>query len=128
MKNLGERIKHYRQKKEWNQSIAANLLGLSIPAYSKIETNKTIVSVSRLRQLANLFKVPISTLAGETSANNQNHEIEVLNKKLAEHAEHVLVLQLKIIELYEELREVESNETINRQLSLSNTNGEPNIY
>ncbi len=52
MITIGEKIKHFRLKKDLSQESFAELLGISLQAYNKIETNKTRVDIDRLQQIA----------------------------------------------------------------------------
>jgi transcriptional regulator with XRE-family HTH domain len=52
MITVGEKIKHFRLKKDLSQEVLAELLGISLQAYNKIETNKTRVDIERLQQIA----------------------------------------------------------------------------
>ncbi|MBG6234021.1 transcriptional regulator with XRE-family HTH domain [Pedobacter sp. CAN_A7] len=124
MNNLGERIKHYRHKKEWSQSIAANLLGISIPAFSKIETNITIVTIVRLRQIADVLEVPINILLGDVFGNKHNTEIAALEKSLTEQASRLLALRYKIIALHDELQEIKSNKFMDKQVAHPNVDSD----
>ncbi len=45
---LGDKIRKFRQLKDYSQESMAIALGLSVTGYAKIERNETNVTVSRL--------------------------------------------------------------------------------
>lgn len=59
---LGNKIKALRQKYYKNQASVAEKLGISIPAYSKIETGITDINYTRIKQIADLFQIPAANL------------------------------------------------------------------
>jgi len=68
---LGTNIRSLRQKLGWNQAEAAKRLQISTPAFSKIETGITDISISRLNELADIFQVDVASIiapAGERSS------------------------------------------------------------
>lgn len=62
MYNIGSNIKALRIKKGWTQAAVSKYLKISIPAYSKIETNITDINYSRMTQIATLFDVTLEQL------------------------------------------------------------------
>jgi len=106
MKNIGARMKEIRIAKKWAQSVVAHSLQISIPAYSKIETNITDCSVKRIQQIADIFNVPIKILI-EGDLDTEHLSVKtVLENKLAENKEYLAALKTQLIALYEELRQV----------------------
>ncbi|HEY0176788.1 MAG TPA: helix-turn-helix transcriptional regulator [Pedobacter sp.] len=107
MKNTGKNIKKLRLKNRWNQAQVAKKLGISVPAFSKIETSATDVNISRLRQIATLFEVSIQELIAEEGEEDpqlkNTGEIMVLNNQLQEMEKEIILLQKKLIDLYEEV-------------------------
>lgn len=69
--NIGQNIRKVRELKNLTQSYIARQLGISVAAYSKIERNKTNVSLQRLQQIADI-------LGTETTAILNFNEQEVL--------------------------------------------------
>src|SRR3569833_2536194 len=61
-KSIGKSIRILRHQHGWSQEDIANRLGISIPAFSKIETGVTDVNLSRLDQIANIFEVSVVQL------------------------------------------------------------------
>jgi transcriptional regulator with XRE-family HTH domain len=107
MKSLGKKIRLLRHQKGWSQEDVAKRLGISIPAFSKIETSITDINLSRLEQIANLFEMPVvQLLTFSDSEQDQKfvNELEVINQKLIDRETEVISLQKKVIELFEELR------------------------
>jgi transcriptional regulator with XRE-family HTH domain len=111
METLGKRIRLLRHQKGWSQEDVAKRLEVSIPAFSKIETGITDVSLSRLEQISKLFDLSVVELLTFVDSDEQkkyNYQLEEANKQLQDREAEVIKLQKKIIELYEELRKEES--------------------
>lgn len=98
MKTLGEKIKALRLSKGWTQEDMAEKLEISLPTYSKIEREVTDISLSRINQIAKLFKLSIVGLFlyGEEQVTD-----ETLKKQLLEKDKLIMELQTKIIKLME---------------------------
>ena len=83
----------------------------SFSAFSKIETGVTDINISRLEQIAALFKLTVIQLLSYSEPEQDvklNSDIETLTKKLQERESEVIDLQKKVIELYEEIRSIKS--------------------
>lgn len=107
MNIIGKNIRQLRQKNSWSQGEVAKRLDISIPAFSKIETGITDVNISRLEQIAKLFEVSTIDLIskeGEHHLSENTAEINMLREKLALKEDEIITLQKKVIELYEEIR------------------------
>jgi len=105
-KSIGKSIRILRHQHGWSQEDIANRLGISIPAFSKIETGVTDVNLSRLEQIANIYEVSVVQLL---TVDNEQVEIapshlNLMQKKLSDRESEIASLQRKVIELYEELR------------------------
>lgn len=101
---IGLRIKHLRQKRMVRQAVIATELGISIPAYSKIETGVTDINISRLVQIAALFEVKPERLLlddGESTVRLDVEEYKELKNRLKVMEGKVLELQGKLIKCYE---------------------------
>ena len=61
-KMIGNKIRSLRTLKELSQENVAEMLGISITAYSKIERGETDVQLSRLSQIAKAFEVSIEEI------------------------------------------------------------------
>ena len=103
MKTLGQKFKILRQKKGVNQKTMADLLEVSIPAYSKLETGITDPNFSRLNQIAEVHGINIRQLlnVGEDERTEQVEEIEGLRAKVETLELSVIRLQSKLIDLYD---------------------------
>jgi len=103
MKTLGQKFKILRQKKGVNQKTMADLLEVSIPAYSKLETGITDPNFSRLNQIAEVHGLNIRQLlnVGEDEKTEQAEELEVLRAKVETLELSVIRLQSKLIDLYD---------------------------
>jgi transcriptional regulator with XRE-family HTH domain len=105
-KSIGKSIRTLRHQHGWSQEDIANRLGISIPAFSKIETGVTDVNLSRLEQIANIYEVSVVQLL---TVDNEQVEmvpshLNIIQKKLSDRETEIATLQRKVIELYEELR------------------------
>lgn len=103
MKTLGQKFKILRQKRGLNQKAMAELLEISIPAYSKLETGITDPNFSRIFQIAKLHGLDIRQLlnVGEEEKSEQQQEIDGLKQKVAQLEASVIRLQGKLIDLYD---------------------------
>ncbi|HEX3430504.1 MAG TPA: helix-turn-helix transcriptional regulator [Rhizomicrobium sp.] len=55
---MGQVLKWYRERQGWQQYDLAQALGISQPAYSRIEAGGTSISISQLRIIAQVLNVP----------------------------------------------------------------------
>ena len=104
MQTLGKKIRLLRHQKSWSQEDVSKQLGISIPAFSKIETGITDINLSRLEQIAKLFELTVVQLLNTHGAEDQdvyNVEVNTLTHKLREREVEIIDLQKKVIELYE---------------------------
>lgn len=104
--SVGSNIRTLRHQRGWSQEDVATRLGISIPAFSKIETGITDVNLSRLEQIATIFEISVVQLIGLglTESEKQYSSMNDAQKKLTERESEIADLQRKVIELYEELR------------------------
>lgn len=105
-KAIGHNIRTLRHQRGWSQEDVANRLGISIPAFSKIETGVTDVNLSRLEQIADIYEIEVvQILALESEEVKQlPSNLILLQKKLTDRESEIVNLQRKVILLYEELR------------------------
>lgn len=105
-KTVGANIRTMRHQRGWSQEDVANRLGISIPAFSKIETGVTDINLSRLEQIANIYDVNVVNLLS-LEVEDKEPQISSLNiaqKKILDREAEIAGLQRKVILLYEELR------------------------
>jgi transcriptional regulator with XRE-family HTH domain len=103
MHSISKKLRLLRLERNWTQEDVARQLGISIPAYSKIEGGLTDVNLSRLEELAKVFGLPVIELLASGEQPPAARELETLNQRLAEREKEVIDLQQKVIELFEKL-------------------------
>jgi len=106
--SVGSKIRRMREENKWSQQIIAEQLNISIPAYSKIETGVTDVNLSRLEQIAQLFKTDIASLFTNEQITSGVSTVEYnkLERTLLDAEKEILQLQRKVIQLFEEIHRV----------------------
>jgi transcriptional regulator with XRE-family HTH domain len=106
MSEISKNIKTLRKKNGWSQRQAAEQLDISVPAFSKIETGTTDLNISRLNQIARLFKVTPMQLMAKEEDPQALHALNVgqLKKQIAKKEEEIIRLQDEIIDLLERIR------------------------
>lgn len=105
-KSAGKNIRTMRHERGWSQEDVATRLGISIPAFSKIETGVTDINLSRLEQIANIFEVSVVNLLSleyVEEPSTQDVSLNIIQKKLLDRETEITNLQRKVILLYEEL-------------------------
>ncbi|MBK0380989.1 helix-turn-helix domain-containing protein [Mucilaginibacter segetis] len=105
-KSAGKNIRTLRHERGWSQEDVASRLGISIPAFSKIETGVTDINLSRLEQIANIFEVSVVNLLSleyVEEPSTQDVSLSIIQKKLLDRETEITNLQRKVILLYEEL-------------------------
>src|SRR6201992_2259301 len=105
-KAVGRNIRILRHQHSWSQEDVANRLGISIPAFSKIETGVTDINLSRLEQIANIYELDVVQLLSTDmeEVEQEPSGLSILQKKLLDRENEIANLQRKVILLYEELR------------------------
>jgi len=105
-KTIGKNIRTFRHQRGWSQEDVANRLGISIPAFSKIETGVTDINLSRLEQIANIYEIEVVQLlsAEIEEVKVEPSNLSIVQKKLIDRETEIANLQRKVILLYEELR------------------------
>jgi transcriptional regulator with XRE-family HTH domain len=105
-KSVGKNIRAMRHQRGWSQEDVANRLGISIPAFSKIETGVTDINLSRLEQIANIYEVNVVNLlsADIEESEPQVSNLSIAQRKIIDREAEIANLQRKVIVLYEELR------------------------
>ena len=104
--SVGMNIRTLRHQHGWSQEDVADRLGISIPAFSKIETGVTDINLSRLEQIANVFEVNVVYLLAMdiSEVELEPSNLSIAQKKLVDREAEIATLQRKVILLYEELR------------------------
>jgi transcriptional regulator with XRE-family HTH domain len=105
-KVIGKNIRTFRHQRGWSQEDVASRLGISIPAFSKIETGVTDINLSRLEQIANIYELDVvQIIAMDTEVvEQQPTNLSIMQKRLLDRETEIVNLQRKVILLYEELR------------------------
>src|SRR3954464_13022444 len=105
-KTIGKNIRTFRHQHGWSQEDVASRLGISIPAFSKIETGVTDINLSRLEQIANIYEIDVvQILAMDAEEVEQTpSNLSIVQKRLLDREAEIVNLQRKVILLYEELR------------------------
>jgi len=106
MSDVGKKIKSFRQSKSWSQADMAASLKISVPAFSKIESDATDISMSRLKQIADLMEVHVRDLISSEEKHDPTllQELEEAKKIIIDQAFKINQLQEYIIKLYEQLQ------------------------
>ena len=105
MLEIGKKIKTIRTQKGWSQAEICEMIGISVPAFSKIETDHTDINISRLKQIAEVLRVPLSDLVssdGNVTPNN-DEELKKARETIELQANKISHLQEYVITLYEQL-------------------------
>ena len=115
MHEIGKKIKTLRQSKGWSQGEVAKALGISVPAFSKIETEITDVNLSRLDQIAKIFDVSLVEILSPSSVRriDSNDELIKAKEAIEINSAKIIHLQEYIITLYEELYNIKKNSITN---------------
>ena len=107
MNIIGHNIKKLRHRNNWSQGEVAKRLRISIPAFSKIENGITDVNISRLSQIAIVFEISVLQLIAEELDETVKIDYEQVNHlklKISAQQNEINVLQKRVIDLYEEVR------------------------
>ncbi|EHQ27916.1 helix-turn-helix domain protein [Mucilaginibacter paludis DSM 18603] len=108
MQELGKNIKLLRHEKGWSQSDFAAKLGISVPAFSKIENGLTDLHLSRLNNIAKILDMSIVELLSfqKSVRNNDANELDSAKESIKNYMEQILNLQKQVILLHEEIRKL----------------------
>src|SRR3981081_1893363 len=101
-KSIGKSIRAFRHQHGWSQEDVANRLGISIPAFSKIETGVTDINLSRLEQIADIYEIDVVQLLSMDTdeMEQQPSNVNIIQKKLLDREAEIVNLQRKVILLY----------------------------
>jgi transcriptional regulator with XRE-family HTH domain len=109
--NIGNKLKALRLTHCLSQKIIADQLGISVPAYSKIETGLTDISLTKLQQIADIYKVSLIILLKIGEKDSKNEQYPEVKRQLDELTTKYNEQQKKMIQLYEILRNQEKETT-----------------
>lgn len=72
--SIGRNIKNLRELKNYTQTFMAEKLNMSVPGYSKIENDRTDITISKINMIAEILDTNIATILNFDSKNifNQN--------------------------------------------------------
>ncbi|MDB5029661.1 helix-turn-helix transcriptional regulator [Mucilaginibacter sp.] len=110
-KTIGMNIRTFRHQHGWSQEDVAKRLGISIPAFSKIETGVTDINLSRLEQIADIYEIDVVQLLSmdAETAERQPSNLSIIQKRLNDREAEIVNLQRKVILLYEELHNAKTH-------------------
>ncbi|WP_438965060.1 helix-turn-helix domain-containing protein [Flavobacterium sp.] len=106
MKQILKNIEEIRKSKGYSHEYVASMLNISQVAYSKIESNKTKLTVERLYSISDILEVSVSKILGistkneliQTNRDSSTGYLQQIDNFYQESKEQ----NTKIIELYEE--------------------------
>ncbi|MDT8413654.1 MAG: helix-turn-helix transcriptional regulator [Vicingaceae bacterium] len=72
--SIGDNIKKLRELKNYTQAYMAERLHMSVPGYSKIENDKTDITISKINAIAEILEADLATILNFDPKNifNQN--------------------------------------------------------
>ena len=87
----GQKLRVYREFRNYSQEYIAEKLGITQNAYSRIETNQTRITADRLRQIADILSIPLTCLLSDTEPelNFTNGSNDKHMHELMEHTRHL---------------------------------------
>ena len=78
---MGKKLKAERIRNGYTQEDLAEIIDVSVPYLSKIETGKTNISLKRLDELCGIFNVSFASILDDTSYNSNFYlKDELINK------------------------------------------------
>lgn len=92
--SLGSNIKNIRELRNYTQSYVATELGISVPGYSKIENDKTDLTITRLKSIAKILNTDMETILNFDPRNvfrNYDNNKSMTTGYHAQHNTHVSV-------------------------------------
>ncbi|SEA99537.1 helix-turn-helix domain-containing protein [Pedobacter hartonius] len=102
--NIGNKLKALRLTHCLSQKIIADQLGISVPAYSKIETGLSDLSFTKVQQIADIYSVSVIDLLKIGEKDSKNEQYPDLKRQLDELTLQYNEQQKKMIQLYEIIR------------------------
>lgn len=87
--NIGDNVKKFRELKGFTREQMADYLNLSVSAYGNIERNITDLTISRIRQIAEILEVEMAQIlnfdASQVFNISHNEVIQGTNSKVENH-------------------------------------------
>lgn len=74
MKNLHKTIRRYREDKGISRQEIADLLGMTLNGYGKIERGEVEVTISRLYEIAGILQMPIAHFLDDNMPQRENSD------------------------------------------------------
>ena len=102
--SIGHKLKALRTTHSVSQKVVADILGMSVPAYSKIETGLSDISFSRVKLVADFFQISMVDLLKIGESTLKDEQYPDLRNRLTELTNQYNDQQKKMIELYETIR------------------------
>ena len=108
-KMIGNKIRSLRTLKELSQENVAEMLGISITAYSKIERGETDVQLSRLSQIAKAFNVSIEEILNFGDKIVHSFNGNSVSHNIISNSEQTLLIELERLRTKTEGQDKEIN-------------------
>lgn len=74
---LSDKIKYYRDEKQWTQEELAKFSGVSLGSIKRYETDNGNISYSNLEKIANAFSIPTKDLLSENLSINNDKNLSI---------------------------------------------------
>jgi transcriptional regulator with XRE-family HTH domain len=104
---IGKNVKELRLKHNWTKTQMADVLDISVPTLSRIESGRTDICLSRLYQIADLFEVSVLQLFScetkKIGPMSVSSSLTNARRRIFYREAEISNLRRKIIELHEEL-------------------------
>lgn len=106
---IGRRIKAERKRRGLTQQDMAEILNISVPYMSRIETGKATLNLVRLSEISEILDIDIGVLLTGSSNASGNYLIPELSDLLADRTSEELSLAYRILrEIFKQDQEEDS--------------------
>ena len=102
-KVIGSRLKAARKSKGLSQLNVAEILNVSVPYISKIETGRAVVSLKRLGELADILGADIGELVSGANYESKYYMFEELSSILADCSAEEKTFAYKMLREFKEM-------------------------
>lgn len=99
---INDKLRKLRLENDFTQEKVAGMIHISVPAYSKMETGKTDLNFSRLKQLAEVYKITLVQLFSGPIVSPEI--LELMRAKLLQKELEINLLRARLIELHQTLK------------------------